>query len=100
MNDGNYSILALNLILSIITLIIIPAGGFLIKKWIDGIQDAAVIRSEGLKEDIERLTGCMSYVKGSLSNKVAKEECKEKCDEKWERLNHHSHNEEGKVVVT
>jgi len=99
MSDSGH-VLLINLTLSVVTVIIIPAGGFLIKKWIDGIQDAAVLRTSILKEDIDKLQRCMTSVKSSLTDKVDKEDCKERCDEKWERLNHHSHDSSGRVIVT
>jgi hypothetical protein len=97
--ESNGHVLAVNLALSVVTVVLIPAGGFLVKKWIDGIQDSAVLRTTVLKDDIDKLQRCMNSVKEGMREKVDKEDCKERCDEKWERLNHHSHDSSGRVIV-
>lgn len=93
----NEPLMTWNLILCVIAF---PSLGWFIRRELTNIQESAKERSRDLKIEIERIRECLSDVKHNVENKVDREDCENKSAEKWERIYHHRHTEDGAVVVT
>lgn len=103
-----------NLVLSGLTLfgtiILIPSLGWWLKRLIqtkDSLttknlelwQEGAKERHAALVEQINDLDTCMSSIKTAVQRKVELTDCLRLSAEKWERINKHSHNQKGNVVI-
>lgn len=84
----------------ILCLIAFPSLGWFIRRELTTIQDSAKERSRDLKSEIEKLRDCMTNVKKDVEKKVDRDDCEAKGQEKWERIYHHRHADDGAVVVT
>jgi len=105
MADGSTAV-----ILSGLTLVFIPSLGWwltrLIKakdeltaKNLELWQVGAKERHQGLVDQITDLDECLSSVKVTLRTKVDITDCLRLSNDKWDRINRHSHNSEGNVVI-
>lgn len=83
----------------IICVIAFPALGFFIKALFKTNSDMAIERHSMVLNDIEELKECLRDVKKDINNAVTSEECQTRSETKWNMINHHSHNSDGKVVV-
>ncbi|MFA5397959.1 MAG: hypothetical protein WC346_18250 [Methanogenium sp.] len=54
---------------------------------------------QGLKKDVERINCRLDMIDRNLNLKLDKEEYERKSDDKWEMIQHHTHDDKGRVVV-
>ena len=77
-----------------------PALGFFIRKLFEDMQKNAVDRYSLLHEEIRSIKSCMAGMKEDIKDKVDESACNTKSKEKWERINRHTHDDQGRVVIT
>jgi len=99
-----------SLILSGISVVFIPSLGWWLTRLIktkDELtaknlmlwQEGAKERHESLVSQINDLDVCMQDVKKAVRRKVETEDCLRLSKEKWDRINKHSHDTKGRVVI-
>lgn len=70
---------------------------------ISRLGNDASTRSADMKKKIEELTECVNNVNIKMERKLDRDEhddeCKEKNTQIWNRMNFHSHDEKGNVVI-
>ena len=108
--SDSYAILVLSGVTLLTTAVLIPALGWwltrlikmkdtLVAKNLALWQESAKERHLGIVRQLDDLDACMVSVKKAVHTKVDLVECMRLSAEKWERINKHSHDQRGNVVI-
>ncbi len=54
---------------------------------------------QGLKRDMDKITCRLELIERNLNSKLNRDEYERKSDDKWEMIQHHTHDAKGRVVV-
>lgn len=88
--------LSWNLLLNVIAF---PSLAFFIKRELNFNRDAVKENQVLIRQEMKDIKTCMTAMKKEIDERVHKDECAEESKVKWERLNHHTHDVNGKVVI-
>ena len=85
-----------NLILSIIAF---PSLAWFIKRELDENRNAVKENQVTIRQEMKEIKTCMMSMKREIDARVHKDDCEEESKIKWNRLNHHTHDAQGRVVI-
>jgi len=96
----NPLMIAISVLTFVLCALCFPTLGWFIKNEITRSKQESDKRHSELSESILKLEKCLDRMQGEVSKKVNREECDSWSQDKWDRIYHHTHLPDGKVVVT
>ena len=85
---------------TILSIVAFPALGFYMRSLIRYREESDNERHRSIKESISKLEKCISSIKREIDEKRDAAECEKRSKEKWDRINKHTHDPSGRVVIT